>query len=264
MGQHSKPGRLNAAVTTAATAAGVVSAAAIALPASATAAVVTPGAVPAQPDTAHAVVTAKVAPHAKAHTASVNDYVVRSGDYLSSIAARLCGSPSKWTSLWAANKAEIPDPDLVYPGQEIDVACNAVAALVTPPPEPQPAGSQPAYHSSRQEQQAPAQAASQVTVTGASGGTLGCSGLEALWESAGGNPADATMAASIAMAESGGNQYALSPTDDYGYWQINASNGALATFNAEGNARAAIQLSDDGTNWDAWTTFTEGLYVGKC
>ena len=69
------------------------------------------------------------------------------------------------------------------------------------------------------------------------------------------------MAAEIAMAESGGNQYALSPTDDFGYWQINASNGSLATYNALGNARSAIILSDDGTNWSPWTTYTAGLYV---
>ena len=69
------------------------------------------------------------------------------------------------------------------------------------------------------------QSASQGSSGGSSGGlsgTLSCSGLEQLWTSAGGNPADAFMAAEIAMAESGGNQYALSPTDDYGYWQINA------------------------------------------
>ena len=100
--------------------------------------------------------------------------------------------------------------------------------------------------------------------SGGLSGTLSCSGLEDLWDHAGGNPSDAFMAAEIAMAESGGRQYALSPTDDYGYWQINASNGALATFNAYGNARSAIILSDDGTNWDAWTTYREGLYVGKC
>lgn len=95
-------------------------------------------------------------------------------------------------------------------------------------------------------------------------GTLGCTGLEQLWTQAGGNPADAFMAAEIAMAESGGNQYALSPTDDYGYWQINASNGSLATFNAYGNARSAITLSNDGTNWSPWTTYTSGAYAGRC
>jgi len=95
-------------------------------------------------------------------------------------------------------------------------------------------------------------------------GTLSCSGLEQLWESAGGSSAEAFMAAEIAEAESGGNQYALSPTDDYGYWQINASHGSLATFNALGNAKAAISISDDGTNWGPWTTYTTGAYEGRC
>ena len=67
------------------------------------------------------------------------------------------------------------------------------------------------------------------------------------------------MAAEIAMAESGGSQYAHSPTDDFGYWQINASNGALATYDALGNAKSAIILSDDGTNWSPWTTYTAGV-----
>ena len=96
-------------------------------------------------------------------------------------------------------------------------------------------------------------------------GTLSCSGLEALWESAGGSSAEAFMAAEIAMAESGGNQYALSPTDDYGYWQINGSHGpAQATFNAYGNARAAIAISDDGRDWSPWTTYVTGAYEGRC
>ena len=72
------------------------------------------------------------------------------------------------------------------------------------------------------------------------------------------------MAAEIAMAESGGNPNAISPTDDYGLWQINASNGALATLNPYENARSAIILSDDGTNWDPWTTYTSGAYSGRC
>jgi hypothetical protein len=72
------------------------------------------------------------------------------------------------------------------------------------------------------------------------------------------------MAAEIAMAESGGNQYAHSPTNDFGYWQINASNGALATYSAYGNARSAIILSQNGTNWSPWTTYTSGAYSGRC
>jgi LysM repeat protein len=99
---------------------------------------------------------------------------------------------------------------------------------------------------------------------GVLGGTLSCSGLETLWDAAGGNPHDAFIAAEIAMAESGGNQYAVSPTDDYGYWQINASHGSLATFNALGNAKAAIIISNDGTDWNPWTTYTSGAYIGRC
>ena len=74
------------------------------------------------------------------------------------------------------------------------------------------------------------------------------------------------MAAEIAMAESGGEQYAVSPSDDYGYWQINMPSWGpeLATFNAIGNAKAAIQISQDGTNWSPWTTYTSGAYEGRC
>ena len=73
------------------------------------------------------------------------------------------------------------------------------------------------------------------------------------------------MAAEIAMAESGGQQYALSPTNDYGYWQINGSHGpAEATFNPIGNAKAAIAISSDGTDWGAWTTYVTGAYQGRC
>ena len=74
-------------------------------------------------------------------------------------------------------------------------------------------------------------------------GTLGCAGLEALWEQAGGSHAEAFTAAEIAMAESGGRQYALSPTNDYGYWQINGVHGR---------------------DWDPWTTYTSGAYAGRC
>ena len=67
-------------------------------------------------------------------------------------------------------------------------------------------------------------------------GTLGCAGLEALWESAGGSPRAAFTAAEIAMAESGGRQYAslvnANGTTDRGYWQINSSHGSLSTLSA--------------------------------
>lgn len=100
--------------------------------------------------------------------------------------------------------------------------------------------------------------------TSALEGTLGCSGLEALWLTAGGPPAAEVTAASVAMAESGGDQYATGPYGERGYWQINPNHGALSTYDAYGNARAAITLSADGGNWSAWTTFVDGTYLGRC
>jgi soluble lytic murein transglycosylase-like protein len=95
-------------------------------------------------------------------------------------------------------------------------------------------------------------------------GDYSCSALESLWVSVGGNPADEFIAAQIATAESGGNPDAISPTDDYGLWQINASHGAQATLNPTLNAEAAVAISSDGTNWTPWTTYTSGIYASEC
>jgi len=93
-----------------------------------------------------------------------------------------------------------------------------------------------------------------------------CSELEQLWDSVGGNPDDAFIAAEIATAESGGNPYAVSPTDDIGLWQINLPSWgpAMASTNPVVNARAAVTISYDGSDWGPWTTYTSGAYIGRC
>jgi LysM repeat protein len=200
-------------------------------------------------------------------------YKVRSGDTLSKIAGDFYHKASDWQWLYHENDTRISDPNLIYPGQSLFVPVDPPANYSLPAYHTQ--HSKPATSSEIVTQSASTSDSSASTTSASTGdsagsgstslsGTLGCSGLERLWEDAGGNPGAAVMAASIAMAESGGNQYALSPTDDYGYWQINASNGALATFNPYGNARAAITLSDNGTNWSPWTTYTSGAYAGRC
>jgi Lysozyme like domain len=95
-------------------------------------------------------------------------------------------------------------------------------------------------------------------------GLFDCSELQALWISQGGNKNASFIAAEIAMAESGGNPNAISPTNDYGLWQINGSHGAEASLIPVVNARAAIAISNNGTNWDQWTTYTSGAYIGRC
>jgi hypothetical protein len=102
----------------------------------------------------------------------------------------------------------------------------------------------------------------------AHGGTLSCRGLEALWESAGGSRSAAFTAAEIAMAESSGRQYAslrnTNGSTDRGYWQINSVHGAQSTFSAAGNARSAVQISRNGTDWSPWVTYQTGAYQGRC
>ena len=176
-------------------------------------------------------------------------YTVRSGDTLSAIAERYYHNPGDWQWIYDANRSKVYNPNIIYVGESLTIPYSAPSTTSYTPRH--------------------AKATSQATVLTSSAsslsGTLGCSGLEALWEAAGGSHGEAFMAAEIAMAESGGRQYALSPTNDYGYWQINGSHGpAEATFNPIGNAKAAIAISDDGTDWDPWTTYVTGAYEGRC
>lgn len=174
------------------------------------------------------------------------EHTVISGDTLWRISSEVYGTPDDWSALCRAN--HIADCDLIYPGQRLTIPVDAGHDTAYIPVSPPPAVIKPPVY--------------EVSLSG----QLSCSGLEALWTDNGGNPSAAFMAAEIAMAESGGNQYAVYPTDDIGYWQINYPSWgpALATTNADGNARAAIQISDDGTNWEPWTTYQTGAYIGQC
>jgi hypothetical protein len=105
------------------------------------------------------------------------------------------------------------------------------------------------------------------------------SDIRGLWIANGGNPQYATIAAAIAQAESGGNSAALNNnphTGDYsvGLWQINyfgslsasrtAAYGTAAALliNPNAQARAAISISSNGTNWKFWSTYTSRAYLG--
>lgn len=96
--------------------------------------------------------------------------------------------------------------------------------------------------------------------------------LQDLWKQAGGNPASATMAAAVAMAESGGNpnstNHNTNGTTDRGLWQINSIHGSLSVFDPMANARAAVQISNNGTTWRPWCTAWSngacgGTYLGQ-
>lgn len=108
--------------------------------------------------------------------------------------------------------------------------------------------------------------------------TLTYSQLEGAWIEGGGSAAAAPVAAAIAMAESAGNPMshngnAGTGDNSYGLWQINMigslgparraqyglpSNEAL--FDPVTNARVAVAMSGNGTNWSPWTTYISGAF----
>jgi LysM repeat protein len=227
------------------------------------------------------VAATKPARHAAATQSTY--YSVRSGDTLSKIADRYYHNANDWQYLYHENAKTVSDPNLIYAGELLFIPATAPANFTLTnytPKHARPARhakpAQPVTHTVAETTQqskthSTAHSASggaadggAAVVHSASQGMYSCSGLEQLWEQAGGSSAHAFMAAEIAMAESGGNPNAISPTDDFGLWQINGSNGSLATLNALQNARSAITLSGNGTNWGPWTTYHSGAYNGKC
>jgi LysM repeat protein len=170
-------------------------------------------------------------------------YTVEPGDTLSGIAQRFYGTTADWTRIYDDNTSVIQNPNDIYAGEVLKIPGSKTAAAPYTPKH----------------------AAGSVLTSAASlSGTLSCSQLEDLWEAAGGTQTEAFTAAEIAMAESGGNQYATGTVGERGYWQINPDHGSLSTYDPMGNAKAAVIISADGTDWTPWTTYTSGIYIGRC
>jgi len=82
------------------------------------------------------------------------------------------------------------------------------------------------------------------------------------------------LAAAVAMAESGGNPNAEAiitnplpgngPERSFGLWQINTlahpTYSEASLLDPTYNALAAYTISNGGTNWRPWSTYTSGLY----
>jgi LysM repeat protein len=214
---------------------------------------------------AHAAVTsaatATTAVSEQAHTdASVRHqqpartYTVRPGDTLSGIAEQVYGNPADWTWIYDDNRSVIQNPNDIFAGEVLQIPDGAGTATTGTTAAATAATRTPKHAK-----------ATVLTSAATLSGTLGCSQLEELWQAAGGAQTEAFTAAEIAMAESSGNQYALSPDDDMGYWQIDEpAHPSLATYDPMGNAKAAVIISADGTDWTPWTTYTSGAYIGQC
>jgi LysM repeat protein len=211
--------------------------------------------------------------------AASRSYDVRSGDTLSSIARRYYHNAGDWQWLYHMNNTQVSDPDLIYPGEKL--------RLPSDPPAHYTLNGYTGRHakkmatdsdSDREARSAASGSQSRSGSSSASGwaspdlsrrtsltGTLSCGSLELLWRKAGGSSSEAVTAASIAMAESGGSQYATNGSSGTrGYWQIAPSWGQMSTYDALGNAQAAVKISANGANWSPWTTYTSGAYTGRC
>jgi LysM repeat protein len=201
--------------------------------------------------------------------AARRSYAMQAGDTLSGITQHFYGPDANWRSLYAANKPKISNPNLIYAGEELRLPRHLPApAAVTAQPSASSTGYSPRHASAGSSGEASGAGSQAAVGTAATttnlSGTLSCGGLEALWVEAGGSRAAEVTAASIAMAESGGNQFATGTVGERGYWQINPVNGSLSTYDPYGNARAAVIMSGNGTNWSPWTTYTSGAYAGRC
>ena len=169
-------------------------------------------------------------------------YTVQPGDTLSGIAEQIYGNPADWTLIYDDNQSVIQNPNDIYVGEVLNLPDSPAAVTYTP------------KHAQ----------ATTLTSAASLSGTLGCPQLDDLWQAAGGSETEAFTAAEIAMAESGGNQFATGTVGERGYWQINPDHGSLSTYVPMGNAKAAVIISDDGTDWTPWTTYTSGRYIGQC
>jgi LysM repeat protein len=192
--------------------------------------------------------------------AAARSYTIVSGDTLSGIAGRFCGSAGKWPSLFNANHKVVKNADMIYPGQKLTLTCDGSMVLpvtVSAAAVVAPVAAVPVHQAARHTDQfdghhgacgdgdgdgmdAPcsvifpgSQAAASdpaphrryhravAAVTGFSGGgTLSFAGLEALWVAAGGPAWAEAAAATVAECESGGRASAFNPSGATGLWQI--------------------------------------------
>jgi nucleoid-associated protein YgaU len=54
-------------------------------------------------------------------TGQSQTYVVVAGDSLSKIAKHFYGDGNKWPRIHDANRAQVPNPDLIHPGQKLTI-----------------------------------------------------------------------------------------------------------------------------------------------
>jgi hypothetical protein len=182
----------------------------------------------------------------------VDYYRVKANDSLTGIAHHY---GMKWTHLWCANKKVIGKTTTLYRGERLrieSINCHVPTSVISPPVQipPSPVGPPDALPPSN---------------SGGFTGHIGCAQLEQLWVNAGGPSSAEFVAAEIAMAESGGNQYATEPVSGAaGYWQILGQVVPGNIYDPMVNAENAVKKYNDAGGFSPWVTYTDGSYAGLC
>jgi LysM repeat protein len=187
--------------------------------------------------------TSGIFPAQAASAAGCIYYTVQSGDTLARIGAAY---GSNWKAIAWAN--DIPNPNLIYPGQRFCVPqggnVQGTAYFSSWQPAQQPA-------------QQPVQQPAQQPAVASSGSVQGM--IEQVFG------ANASAALAVAQCESGLNPGAYDPisvggSHAAGVFQIEypstwsgTSESGASPYNAWANIEAAYQLSNGGTNWSQWT-----------
>lgn len=155
-----------------------------------------------------------------------------------------------------------------YPGGNVGSLPTTQNAPIQPAPTPSPGKAAPAPMPSN-----PVSAGSPTTNPGSTG--LSFPQVENFWIQAGGSPQAAAMAAAVADAESGLNAGAqrTNPdgTESIGLWLIPKNGTPPGSTDPLANARAAVQLSQNGRDWTQWcSTWSDnncgennGTYLGQ-
>jgi hypothetical protein len=159
-------------------------------------------------------------------------YTVQPGDTLSGIAQELCGAARDWVGLWHANP-HITDPDLIYSGNQLAVACTsgqgAVVTAAVAPSRPSGNGDP-----DRDDGSSPASASSSPSTSPGSRASSLRGGSSVNPASYGG------FQACVISRESGGNSQVMNSTGHYGLYQFSASTWAAAGGNPDDFGHASV------------------------
>lgn len=206
-------------------------------------------------------------------------YTIRSGDTLSDIAGQFCGSAAKYPVLAANNR--IADPDVIYPGRQLSVACRLLHAVTSTWKQARHADSRgriwgvtygypnfcgdgdgdgfdiPCWKLHRGSAQPVSSGRHTRRVYASSrsyGGTLSYGQIEDLWVRAGGPSWARSAAARVANCESGGRANAYNPSGATGVFQILGSVVGGDLRDPMVNARNAVaKFNASGQTWAQWT-----------